>query len=175
MLLYGKKVKQWTVQKLLLALIWNYQQLTVVTRSFCWHQNFVSWGVYAPCPGAIIMKKMYKIRLRFLWNLQQMGKGDKAFLLTSNFCPLGGGGGAVCPAPGLFTCIQSWKQNCIKSDFKEMFLKHATHDRSNKMFLLTSKFLPQGVVSPCPGAIYIYKLMKKMYKIRLQRDLFSIL
>ena len=29
------------------------------------------------------------------------------------------------------------------------------------MFLLTSKFRPQGVVSPCPGAIYMYKIMKK--------------
>ena len=29
------------------------------------------------------------------------------------------------------------------------------------MFLLTSKFHPQGVVSPCPGAIYMYKIMKK--------------
>ena len=42
-----------------------------------------------------------------------------------------------------------------------MFLKLATNDRSDKMFLLTSKFHPQGVVSPCPGAIYMYKIMKK--------------
>ena len=50
---------------------------------------------------------------------------------------------------------------CIKSDFKEIFLKLATNDRSDKMFLLTSKFHPQEVVSPCPGAIYMYKIMKK--------------
>ena len=54
-----------------------------------------------------------------------------------------------------------------------MFLKLATYDRSDKMFLLTSKFHPQGVVSPCPRAIYMYKIMKKLYKIRLQRDLFE--
>ena len=29
------------------------------------------------------------------------------------------------------------------------------------MFLLASKFHPQGVISPCPGAIYMYKIMKK--------------
>ena len=52
------------------------------------------------------------------------------------------------------------------------FLKLATNDRSDKMFLLTSKFRPQGVVSPCPWAIYVYKIMKKMYKIRLQRIVF---
>ena len=53
------------------------------------------------------------------------------------------------------------------------------------MFLLTSKFRPQGVVSPCTGAIYIYKIMKKKEKkkkkkrekkeskIRLQREFFE--
>ena len=65
------------------------------------------------------------------------------------------------PALGLYTCIKSWKKKCIKSDFKEIFLKLATNARSDKMFPLTSKFHPQGVVSPCPGAIYIYKIMKK--------------
>ena len=43
---------------------------------------------------------------------------------------------------------------------KDLF-KLATNDRSDKMFLLTSKFRPQGVVSLCPGAIYMYKIMKK--------------
>ena len=28
---------------------------TEVTRSFCWHQNFVPWGLYALYPGAIYM------------------------------------------------------------------------------------------------------------------------
>ena len=45
-----------------------------------------------------------------------------------------------------------------------MFLKLATHDLRDKMFLLTSKFCSQGVVSPCPGAIYMYKIMKKYIK-----------
>ena len=53
------------------------------------------------------------------------------------------------------------KQNCIKSDFKDIILKLATNDRSDKMFLLTSKLRPQGVVSPCPGPIYMYKIMTK--------------
>ena len=41
------------------------------------------------------------------------------------------------------------------------FLKLATYDWSDKRFLLTSKFCPQGVVSPFPGDIYMYKIMKK--------------
>ena len=64
------------------------------------------------------------------------------------------------------------KINFMKSDFKEIFLKLATNDRSDKIFLLTLKICPQGVVRPCPGAVYMYKIMKKMYKIKLQRDFF---
>ena len=30
-------------------------KLATDDRSFCWHQNFVPWGLYAPCPGAIYM------------------------------------------------------------------------------------------------------------------------
>ena len=43
-----------------------------------------------------------------------------------------------------------------------------------KKFLLTLKFRPKGVVSHCPGDIYIYKIMKKMNKIRLQRDFLKL-
>ena len=68
MLLYGKKVKQWIFQILLSSMIWNWQQMTEVTRSFCWHQNFVPWGAVCSYPGGYIHvlnheKKMYKIRL----------------------------------------------------------------------------------------------------------------
>ena len=110
----------WLYQLLIIAYLFtfkdifffNLQQMNEVTRHFCWHQNFVPWGLSAP-------------------------------------------------ALGLYTCIKSSKK-CIKSDFEEIFLKLATNDRSDKMFLLTSKFRPQGVVSPCPGAIYMYKIMKKI-------------
>ena len=42
------------------------------------------------------------------------------------------------------------------------------------MFLLTSKFRPQEVVSPCPGAIYMYRFMKNVYKISLQREFLKL-
>ena len=35
------------------------------------------------------------------------------------------------------------------------------------------KTLSLGIVCPCPGAIYMYKIMKFFYKIRLQRDFFE--
>ena len=45
------------------------------------------------------------------------GKCDKAFLLTSKFCPLG----AVCLCPGAIYMCKIMKKNCIKSDFKNIF------------------------------------------------------
>ena len=40
--------------------------------------------------------------------------------------------------------------------------------QSDKGFLLTWKVCPQGVVCPCPGAIYMYKIIKNVYKIRFR-------
>ena len=84
-------------------------------------------------------------------------RSGKMFLLTSKFRPQG----VISPCLGAIYMYKIMKKNCIKSDFKEIFLKLATNDRSDKMFLLTSKFRPQGLISPCPGAIYMYKIMKK--------------
>ena len=52
MLLYGKKVKQWIFSE---TIVVYDLKLGTETRSFCWHQNFVPWGLYAPCLGAIYM------------------------------------------------------------------------------------------------------------------------
>ena len=62
---------------------------------------------------------------------------------------------------------------CIKSKFKEICLKLTTNGRSDKGFLLTSKVCPQGVFCPCPGAVYMYKIIKNLYKIRFRRDHFE--
>ena len=62
---------------------------------------------------------------------------------------------------------------CIKSEFKEICLKFATNGRSDKGFLLTSKVCPQGVNCPCHGVIYMYKIIKNVYKIRFRRDHFE--
>ena len=62
-------------------------------------------------------------------------------------------------------------------DFSETIivydLKLATDDRSDKKFLLTSKLCPLGAVCPLSWG-YIHVLNhKKMYKSRLQRDVFE--
>ena len=38
------------------------------------------------------------------------------------------------PAPGLYTCINHEKKNCIKSDFKEISLKLATNGKVIRPF-----------------------------------------
>ena len=62
---------------------------------------------------------------------------------------------------------------CIKSEVKKICLKLVRNGRSDKGFLLTSKVCPQGVFCPCPGAIYMYKIIKNVYKIRFRRDHFE--
>ena len=51
------------------------------------------------------------------------------------------------PAPGLSISIKS-RKNCIKSDLKEIVLKLAANDRSDKRFLLTSNICPQELSAP---------------------------
>ena len=96
-------------------------------------------------------------------NLQQMIRVTKGLCLYKNSDPKG----LSTPAQGLYTCIKHEKL-CIRSDFKGIFLKLATNGQSDKAFLLTSGFCPQRVVCPCPGAIYMWKNIKNVYKIRIQ-------
>ena len=88
-------------------------------------------------------------------------QSDKGFLLTSTFVPKG-----LCAlSPWLYTCIKSLKM-CIKSDFEEIILKLATNRQGDKGFDIN--ICPQGVVCPCPGAIYIYKRIKIYTRPRCQ-------
>ena len=62
--------------------------------------------------------------------------------------------GIDCPCPGAIYMYKIMKKICIKSDFKEIFLKLATNYRNDKMFLLTSYFIPKGS-APALG-LYIH-------------------
>ena len=94
----------------------------------------------------IMKKKLYKIRLQreFCFKLATNDRSDKIFLLTSKFRPQG----MVSPCPGAIYMYKIMKNNCIKSDFKEICLKVVANDRSNKRFLLTSKCCPLGLTVP---------------------------
>ena len=69
------------------------------------------------------------------------------------------------PGLGLYTCMRILK-NMYKIRLQSDFFKLATNGHNDEAFLLTPKVYPQGVVCPCPGAIYIYKIIKNVYKIR---------
>ena len=153
---------------------WNLQQKGKVIRPFCWHQNFVPWGLSTPAPGLYTCIKSWKDCFKsdfkdiFFETCNKWMKWQD-ISVEIKLCPLG----AVYPCPGAIYMYKIMKKKCITSDLKEIFLKLATNDRSDKMFLLTSKFHPQAVVSPCPGAIYMYQIMKK--KKCIKSDLKEIL
>ena len=65
------------------------------------------------------------------------------------------------PLPWGYIYELNHEKHCIKSDFKDIFLKLATNESSDKTFLLASKLCALGAVCPCPGAIYMYKIMKR--------------
>ena len=46
------------------------------------------------------------------------------------------------PLPRGYVHVKNHEKDCIKSDFKKIFLKLATNDWSDKLFLLASKFQP---------------------------------
>ena len=67
---------------------------------------------------------MYKIRLlRYFFKLATIGQSDKAFLLTSEFCPQK----VVCPCPGAIH-VEKHEKMCKKSDFKEIFLQQMVEE-----------------------------------------------
>ena len=88
---------------------------------------------------------MYKIRLqRYFLKLATNGQSDKAFLLTSGFCPQR----VACPCPG---AIYMW-ENIKKCVYRiQICSKLATNGRSDKGFLLISKVCPKGFSVLAPG------------------------
>ena len=83
-----------------------------------------------------------------------MGKEKRPFCFHKLFVP----NGLSSPAWG-YIHVKKTRKNGKKSDFKEIVFKLATNGQSDKEFLMTSKFCPQGLVCPCPGAIYMYKII----------------
>ena len=111
------------------------------------------------------MKKLYKIRLQrhFILNLQQMNEVTRHFCWHQN---------CVCPCSGAIYIYKIMKKNCIKSDIKEILFKVATNERNDKMFLLTSNFIPKGLSAPAPGLYTCIKSdLKEMFLKRVANDL----
>ena len=68
------------------------------------HSNATTFKRFMSTKDSSPTALKYHQNLNAIYNIST--STDKAFLLTSKFCPLG----AVCPAPGLYTCIKSWKK-----------------------------------------------------------------
>ena len=130
--------------------------------------------VFCPCPGAIymykIIKNMYKIRFRRdhfetcnIW-AKRKGLSVVIKILSPMDC---------LPLPGAIYIWWYMKKNVYKIGLQSNFFKPVTNGQSDKGFLLTWKICPQWIVCPCPGAIYIYKIIKNVFKIILQRDCFK--
>ena len=76
------------------------------------------------------------------------------------------------PAP-CYTCINH-ERNCIKSDFEEIFLKLVANDRSDKRFLLTSKFCPWGCVPLICSYTHLLNHEKMCIKSEVEEILFKL-
>ena len=146
-----------------------------VTRHFCWHQNFVPWGLSAPVLGLYTCIKSWKKNVQnqtskiFFWNLQQMTKVTRCFCWHQNFVPKG----LSAPAPGLYTCIKSWKKNVQNQTSKRFFWNLQQMTKVTRCFCWHQNFVPKGLSAPAPGLYTCIKSWKKMYKIRLQREFFE--
>ena len=143
---HEKRIQNQTSKRFL----WNFQQIGKVIRPFCWHQNFVPWGLSAPAPGLCTCIKSWKKCIKsdfkdMFWKLATNEWSDKTFLLTSKLCPLG----AVCPYPGAIYMYKTMKK-MYKIKFQRDFLKLATNNQRHK-----------GVASPCPWLYACIKSWKK--------------
>ena len=97
-----------------------------------------------------------------------MGKVIRPFCWHQNFVPRGG----CLPLPRGYIYVLNHEKHCIKSDFKDIFFETCNKWMKWQDISVDIKTLSPRAVSPCPGAIYMYQIMKKLYKIRLQRDFF---
>ena len=122
------------------------------------HQKFVPKRLYALATGLYTCIKSLKMCIKsdceeIILNIWAKRKGLSVVIkfFVPNALPA--------PAWGYIHMKKKHIKNGKKSDFKEIFFKLATNGQSDKEFLLTSTFCPQGVVCPCPGAIYMYKII----------------
>ena len=104
---------------------------------------------------------MYKIRLQrhFFETCSRWMKWQDISVHIKTLVP-----GSCLPLPRGYIHVQNHEKSCINQTSKTFFwnLQQVTE-------VLTSKFCPQGVVSPYPGAIYMDKILKKLYKINFKK------
>ena len=96
--------------------------------------------------------------------LATYGQIEKAFLLSSKFVRNG-----LSALVRRYIYMVKHEKNVYKIGLQSnFFFKPATNGQSDNGFLLTSTFCPQRVVCLCPGAIYMYKSIKRYTRTRCQ-------
>ena len=143
-------------------MIWNWQQMTEVTRSFCWPQNFV------PRRGCMLLPRGYIHASNHEKKYIKLDRSDKKFLLTSKLRPQEG---LYATAPGLYTCIKSWKE-IYKKTSKRFLWNLQQMGKVINLSCWHQNFVPWGLSVPAPGLYTCIKSWRKLYKIRLQGHFF---
>ena len=143
-------------------LLWNLQQMGKMIRPCCWHQNLVPWGCL-PLPRGYIHvlnheKNCTKSDFKdiFFLNLQQMNEVTRHFSWNQNFVP----GGLSAPAPGLYTCIKSWKKLYKIRLQRDFFLNLQQMTAKTRCSCWHLNFIPQGLTAPAPG---LYTCIKSWF------------
>ena len=154
-----------------LTLTYFMARSNLVPYAFVWEKGKTMGGCL-PLPQGCIheksWKKLYKIRLQkdYFGTCNKWPKWQD-ISVDMKISSLRG----CQPMPGAIYMYKIMK-NCIKSDFKEIFLKLVANDRSDKRFLLTSKFCPLGLSAPELWLYTFIKSWKDVYKVRGWRDSF---
>ena len=77
------------------------------------------------------------------------------------------------PAPGLYTCIKTWK-NMYKIRLQRCCFETCNKfGKVTRLFCWHQDFVHKGLSAPAPGLYTCGKTFKNVYKIRIQRDLFG--
>ena len=104
-------------------------------------------------------------------NLQQMTRVTKGLCLYKNSDPKG----LSAPAPGLHTCIKTWKI-MYKIRLQRYFSETCNKWAKWQGFSVDSRILSTtGCLAPALGLYTCGKTLKNVYKIRIQRDLIETL
>ena len=149
------------------AIFWNLELMNEVTRHFLLTSKLWPPGAVCPCPGAIymykIMKKLYKMRLQrdVFETCNNWPKWQDVPVNIKILFPRG-----CQPLPRGYIHVLNHEKKCKKSDFREIFFKLVANDRSDKRFLLTSKFCPLGLSAPDLRLYTFINSWKEMYKFR---------
>ena len=138
-----------------------------VMRAFCWHQKFVPKGFSALAPGLYICIKSLKMCIKsefeeIILKLATYEQREKAFLLSSNFCPQW----VVCPCPGLYKTHKKMVKN---QTLKRFFFKLATNGQSDKETCWHQNFVPKGLSVPALGLYTCIKSFKMFVCVELLR------